>query len=110
VWVPGGGDQVGASYNRRFPFFSRRFFPEFGCVAAKGRARQIPVRRLSAMRKTKTKKQTETFSLRMEPELRAKIEVAARADRRPPTHLIRGILLDWLDKQPATTTRPEHRP
>jgi hypothetical protein len=40
--------------------------------------------------------------LRLEPELRASIEAAADADRRPPAQLIRNILSDWLNARPST--------
>jgi hypothetical protein len=49
------------------------------------------------------KKQTEILSLRLEPELRASIEAAADADRRPTTQLIRNILTDWLREHPSHT-------
>jgi predicted HicB family RNase H-like nuclease len=35
--------------------------------------------------------------LRVEPELRERIEMAASAERRPLASLVRNILSDWVD-------------
>jgi predicted transcriptional regulator len=45
-----------------------------------------------------------SFSVRIEPELRAQLERAAEADRRPVTQLIRNVLHDFV----ATYTPKEH--
>jgi predicted transcriptional regulator len=37
-----------------------------------------------------------SFSVRIEPELRAQLERAAEADRRPVTQLIRNVLHDFV--------------
>ena len=46
-----------------------------------------------------TKQKTSKIALRVEPELRAAIEEAAEADRRPMANLIRAVLADWIDRQ-----------
>jgi uncharacterized protein (DUF1778 family) len=39
----------------------------------------------------------EHITLRLERELRERIEMAAAADRRPVSNLVRNILSDWID-------------
>jgi predicted transcriptional regulator len=39
------------------------------------------------------------FCLRLEPEIRAALERAAKADGRPASALARKIIADWLRKQ-----------
>jgi hypothetical protein len=41
------------------------------------------------------KHKTEHVVMRMEPELRAAMEAAAEADRRPISNLVRCVLADW---------------
>jgi hypothetical protein len=41
----------------------------------------------------------EHITLRVERELRERIELAAAADRRPVSNLVRNILSDWIDSR-----------
>jgi predicted HicB family RNase H-like nuclease len=40
---------------------------------------------------------TEQLNVRVEPELRAALETAAEADRRPIASLVRNVLSDWIE-------------
>jgi uncharacterized protein (DUF1778 family) len=42
---------------------------------------------------------TSKIALRVEPELRDRLEAAAELDRRPMANLIRAVLADWIDRQ-----------
>jgi hypothetical protein len=44
----------------------------------------------------------ERIDLRVDRELRERIELAAAADRRPVSNLIRNILSDWIDGRQST--------
>jgi predicted transcriptional regulator len=45
------------------------------------------------------------LTLRLDDELRAKLEAAAAADRRPVTALARIVLADWIEKRAAGEQR-----
>jgi hypothetical protein len=42
---------------------------------------------------------TSKIALRVEPELRDRLEAAAELDRRPVANLIRNVLADWVDSR-----------
>ena len=44
-----------------------------------------------------TELKREHITLRLERELREQIQMAAAADRRPISSLIRNVLADWID-------------
>ena len=46
-----------------------------------------------------TQQKTSKIALRVEPELRDRLEAAAELDRRPMANLIRNVLADWVDRQ-----------
>ena len=46
-----------------------------------------------------TQQKTSKIALRVEPELRDRLEAAAELDRRPMANLIRAVLEDWIDSQ-----------
>jgi uncharacterized protein (DUF1778 family) len=46
-----------------------------------------------------TQQKTSKIALRVEPELRDRLEAAAELDRRPMANLIRAVLADWIERQ-----------
>jgi predicted HicB family RNase H-like nuclease len=44
---------------------------------------------------------SEQIVVRMEPELRKRIKIAAEQDHRPVGNLVRNVLRDWLDSRSA---------
>ena len=44
-----------------------------------------------------SQQKTSKIALRLEPELRDRLEAAAELDRRPMANLIRNVLADWCD-------------
>ena len=46
-----------------------------------------------------TQQKTSKIALRLEPELRDRLEAAAQLDRRPMANLIRAVVADWIDRQ-----------
>jgi predicted transcriptional regulator len=46
-----------------------------------------------------TQQKTSKIALRVEPELRDRLEAAAELDRRPTANLIRAVLADWIERQ-----------
>jgi hypothetical protein len=50
---------------------------------------------------TKHKSKCATLALRLEPELRERLEAAAEQDRRVLSNLIRNVLADWVDGHAA---------
>ena len=50
---------------------------------------------------SKQSNKVEQIVVRMEPELRKRIKIAAEQDRRPVGNLVRNVLRDWLDSRSA---------
>ena len=46
-----------------------------------------------------TQQKTSKIALRLEPELRDRLEALAELDRRPMANLIRNVLADWCDRE-----------
>ena len=50
---------------------------------------------------SKQSNKVEQIVVRMEPELRKRIKIAAEQDHRPVGNLVRNVLRDWLDSRSA---------
>jgi hypothetical protein len=53
------------------------------------------------MKRARKAQRTEQIVVRLEPELRNRIKIAAEQDHRPVGNLVRNVLRDWLDSRSA---------
>jgi hypothetical protein len=51
------------------------------------------------MKRARKAQRTEQIVVRLEPELRRRIKIAADLDHRPVGNLVRNVLRDWLDSR-----------